>query len=136
MNGNNLSVTITTPQNKWILDDIKSVTAPGVMGSFQVLSHHAPMMTQLEIGEVKLEMEQNKEFYATTGGFLEVLKNNVSLLLESCEKALEIDIDRAEGAAERARDRIKKRSDDVNIVRAEAALSRALNRIRIANKVK
>jgi len=136
MNENNLSVTITTPQNKWILDEIKSVTAPGVMGSFQVLRHHAPMMTQLEIGEIKLETEQNVERFATTGGFLEVLKNNVSLLLESCEKATEIDIGRAERAAGRARERLQKRPEEVDIPRAEIALARALNRIRIANKVK
>ena len=135
MNGNNLSVTITTPQKKWILDDIKSITAPGVMGSFQVLSQHAPLMAQLEIGEVKLETEQVSQLYATTGGFLEVLKNNVSLLLESCEKANEIDIDRAESAANRARERLKKRSEEIDVMRAEGALARALNRIRIANKV-
>lgn len=136
MNGNNLSVTITTPQNEWILDNIKGVTAPGVLGSFQVLSHHAPLMAQLEIGEVKLEMEQDLELYATTGGFLEVLKNNVSLLLESCEKATEIDIGRAESAANRARERLQKRSVDIDVMRAESALARALNRIQMANKVK
>jgi F-type H+-transporting ATPase subunit epsilon len=135
MNENNLSVTITTPQKKWILDDINSVTAPGVMGSFQVLSNHAPLMTQLEIGEVKLETMQGLQLYATTGGFLEVLENNVSLLLESCEKSDEIDLGRAESAAERARKRLKDRSQDIDLVRAEVALSRALNRIRIANKV-
>ena len=136
MNGNKLSATITTPQNKWNLDDIKSVTAPGVLGSFQVLIHHAPLMTQLEIGEVKLEMEQDLELYATTGGFLEVLKNNVSLLLESCEKASKIDVSRAESAADRARERLQKRSEDFDVMRAEGALARALNRIQIANKVK
>ena len=136
MNGNNLTVTITTPQKQWKLDDVKSVTAPGVLGSFQVLRHHAPLMTQLEIGEVKLETEQELEIFATTGGFLEVLKNNISLLLESCEKATEIDIDRAENAAERARGRLQKHSGDIDILRAEISLARALNRLRVANKVK
>lgn len=136
MDENRLSVTITTPQKKWVLDDIISVTAPGVMGSFQVLSQHAPLMTQLEIGEIKVEKEGSTELYATAGGFLEVLKNNVSLLLESCEKASEIDSARAENSAERARNRLKNRSDEIDIPRAEMALARALNRIRIANKVK
>ena len=136
MNGNNLSVTITTPQKKWTFDDIKSVTAPGVLGSFQVLSHHAPLLTQLEIGEVKLETDQDLQLFATTGGFLEILKNNISLLLESCEKAKEIDIGRAESAAERARGRLKTRSEEIDTIRAEGALARALNRIQIANKVK
>jgi F-type H+-transporting ATPase subunit epsilon len=135
MNGNKISVTITTPQKKWILDDIIGVTAPGVMGSFQVLSQHAPMMAQLDIGEVKLETGEGSQLFATTGGFLEVLKNNISLLLESCEKADEIDIARAESAADRARKRLKERSAEIDIIRAEGALARALNRIRVANKV-
>jgi len=136
MDENRLSVTITTPQKKWVLDDIVSVTAPGVMGSFQVLSQHAPLMTQLEIGEIKVEKEGGTELFATAGGFLEVLKNNVSLLLESCEVAAEIDSARAENSAERARDRLKNHSEEIDIPRAEMALARALNRIRIANKVK
>ena len=136
MDENRLSVTITTPQKKWVLEDVISITAPGVMGSFQVMHQHAPLMTQLETGEIKVEQAQGAELFATAGGFLEVLKNNVSLLLESCEKASEIDYSRAENSAARARDRLKSHSTDLDIPRAEMALARALNRIRVANKVK
>jgi F-type H+-transporting ATPase subunit epsilon len=92
-------------------------------------------MSQLEIGEVKLESNKGIDCYSTSGGFLEVLKNNISLLLESCEKAEEIDVKRAKEALERARKRIHEKSAEVDLSRAEVALLRALNRIRIAGKV-
>jgi F-type H+-transporting ATPase subunit epsilon len=131
-----LTVDITTPQRKWIFEEIKSCTAPGVEGGFQVLFKHAPMLNQLDVGEIKLETDRDLEIFATSGGFLEVLKNTVSLLLESCEKAENIDLDRARDAAERARRRLQEHAEKTDIPRAEAALARALNRIRVAGHAK
>lgn len=133
---NYLTVSITTPQKKRVFEGVRSCTAPGIKGSFQILVDHAPLLSQLEIGEIKLESDKGLERYSTSGGFLEVLKNNVSLLLESCEKAEEIDVERAKSALERARKRMQEKSADLDIMRAEAALLRALNRIRIAGKVR
>jgi len=130
-----LTVSITTPQKKRVFEGVNSCTAPGIRGSFQILVNHAPLLSQLEIGEIKLESEKGLERFSTSGGFLEVLKNNVSLLLESCEKAEEIDVERAKSALERARKRLHEKKAELDSSRAEAALLRALNRIRIAGKV-
>jgi F-type H+-transporting ATPase subunit epsilon len=135
MNTEYLTVSVTTPQKKWVFNEVISCTAPGINGSFQILFNHAPLMSQLEIGEIKLGINKGVERYSTSGGFLEVLKNNVSLLLESCEKAEEIDVERAKSALERARKRLQEKSAEVDLARVEAALLRALNRIRIAGKV-
>ncbi len=131
-----LTVDITTPQRKWIFDEIKSCTAPGVEGGFQVLFNHAPMLNQIDVGEIKLETEKGREIFATSGGFLEVLKNKVSLLLETCEKAENIDLERAQDSAKRARKRLEEHAEQTDIPRAETALARALNRIRVAGNVK
>ncbi len=136
MERNILKVEITTPQKKWQFDETLAIKAPGVKGSFQVLYNHAPLMSQLEIGEVKLETSDGISMFATSGGFLEVLDNRVSLLLESCEKADSIDVERAEKAAERARTRLESGEETVDAMRAEAALARAMNRIKIARKSK
>ncbi len=136
MNEGFLAVEITTPQKKWEYKDVRSCSAPGVEGGFQVLMNHAPMLNQLEIGEVRLESESGNKLFATSGGFLEVLNNKVSLLLESCEEAEQINVERAERSAERARERLQERSEKLDTARAEASLARALNRIRIAGKVK
>jgi F-type H+-transporting ATPase subunit epsilon len=131
-----LTVSITTPQKKRVFEGVSSCTAPGTRGSFQILVNHAPLLSQLEIGEIKLESENGLERFSTSGGFLEVLKNNVSLLLESCEKAEEIDVERAKSSLERARKRLQEKAAELDSARAEAALLRALNRIRIAGKVR
>jgi len=135
MASDNLTVTITTPQKEWIFNNVISCSAPGVEGGFQILVNHASLMSQLEIGLIKLGNQEREQFFATSGGFLEVSENKISLLLETCEIASEIDIERAESSAERARKRLKERPDDVDIVRAQLSLQRALNRIRVAHKL-
>jgi len=130
-----LRVSVTTPQKTWVFDKVNTVSAPGIMGGFQILINHAPMIAQLEIGEIKLNLSEKTHLYATSGGFLEILNDQVSLLLESCEQATEINVNRAEASAERAKERLHSKSEDVDISRAEAALARALNRIKIAGKI-
>ena len=132
---NKLKVSITTPQKKWNFDDVISCTAPGVKGSFQILINHAPLMNKIEVGEVRISTREGEQAFATSGGFLEVLENDISLLLETCEDAAKIDVERAQKAAERARERLRQKTEDVDGLRAEAALARALNRIRVASRV-
>jgi F-type H+-transporting ATPase subunit epsilon len=130
-----LRVNVTTPRKTWVFDEVTTVSAPGIMGSFQVLINHAPMIAQLEIGEIRLDLPEKIQLYATSGGFLEILNDQVSLLLESCEQANEINLSRAEASAERAKGRLRSKSEDIDLTRAEAALARALNRIKIAGKI-
>ena len=130
-----LRVNVTTPQKTWVFEQVNTVSAPGIMGGFQVLINHAPMIAQLEIGEIELNLPDKIQLYATSGGFLEILNDQVSLLLESCEQANEIDVNRAEASADRAKERLRNKSEDIDLARAEAALARALNRIKIASKI-
>lgn len=131
---NFFKVEITSPQKKWVFDEVISCTAPGTKGSLQILINHAPLLNKIEIGEVKLETESGMSYFSTSGGFLEVLDNNVSLLLETCEEAKNIDVRRAEQAAERAKNRLKMHSPDIDLTRAKIALARALNRLRVVEK--
>lgn len=128
-------VEITTPQKKWTFENVISCAAPGSKGNFQVLCNHAPMFSQLEIGSIKIETSEVSSLYATSGGFVEVLNNHVTFLLETCERADQIDVERARNAEVRARKRLKEQKENVDEKRAEAALRRALNRIRLAEKV-
>ncbi|GAB4329803.1 MAG: F0F1 ATP synthase subunit epsilon [Calditrichia bacterium] len=125
---------ITTPQKNVVYEDVEAVTVPGSRGSFQVLFSHAPLMSKVEIGEVKIRRPGGETIYATSGGFFEVSNNRATLLVETLEKAEEIDVERAEAAAQRAKQRIANPQPDIDISRAEAALARALNRLRISRK--
>ena len=112
---NALKLEITTPKETRVFENILSCSAPGVEGGFQVLFNHAPLMSQLEIGEIKLESTDGLTFFATSGGFLEVLENKVSLLLETCEDASEIDEERAKSAADRARKRLIESNKEIDV---------------------
>jgi F-type H+-transporting ATPase subunit epsilon len=132
---NFLKVEITTPLKNWKFENTLSITAPGVKGSFQVLYNHAPLLNKLNIGEIKLEIPDKKKYFATSGGFLEVINNKVSLLLETCEEAEKIDKERAANAAQRAKKQLKIYSQELDLSRAEAALARALNRLSVFKRI-
>jgi F-type H+-transporting ATPase subunit epsilon len=126
---------IITPERVVYRDKVVSFSAPGVEGSFQVLYNHAPLMSIIEVGKTKLQTAAGQEmFYATGGGFVEVKDNKVSVLVESAERADEIDVSRAEAARERAERRLTSRDSNVDVARAQGALLRAINRLRVAGK--
>ncbi len=126
---------IVTPRRTVYSDLVESVSAPGELGGFQVLVDHAPLLSSLVVGEIKItDRSGNTERYATTGGFLEVRANKVILLAETAEKASEIDVKRAEGSRDRAQKRLHERTPGTDFDRARKALDRALNRLKIAGK--
>ncbi len=125
---------IVTPGRVMYEDEVESVRAPGVQGSFEVLIEHIPFLALLETGEVSLRKSDTRRFIATSGGVLEVLRTGVTLLLEAAEWAEDIDVDRAEQARARARQRLSERPPNLDVERAEAALKRASNRLRIAGQ--
>ncbi len=113
--------------------------APGREGSFGVMARHAPMVAELAIGPMKLVTGDGEvQWLACAGGVLEVRPDgHVVVLTEAAEFAEEIDLERAQAAAERARRRLHGEVDagQVDVERARIALMKALNRLRVAEKV-
>lgn len=131
-----LQLEIITPAKPFYKGEIKSVTVPGTAGSFQVLVNHAPLISTLDIGVVKVEFKDGtKTYYAVGGGTIEVEKNNVLILVDSLERPEDIDLERAKSAAERAKQRLAERSDKMlDVERAQNALKRAMNRLQFVEK--
>ena len=128
------SINIATPEGQMFSGNISSCTATGADGKFQVLKDHAPLISMIDVGEMKIVQEDNKtSFLATSGGFLEIENNEMNIVVETAEWATEIDIDRAKSAKERAETRIDQK-DNIDIARASASLMRAINRINVADK--
>lgn len=124
---------IVSPERVIFSGQATAVSLPGSMGGFQVLFNHAPLLSSLVVGQMKIQDAGGKEVvYATSGGFAEVRDNVVTVIVESAERADQIDVARAEQAKERASRRLRERQADVDIVRAEAALARATNRLKVA----
>ncbi len=131
-----LQLEIITPNKISYKGDVQAVTVPGTLGSFQILYNHAPIISTFEIGVIKVEVSNNEKiFFATSGGTVEVLNNNIRILADSLEAVESIDIERAKRALERANQRLaEKGSENIDVKRAEAALARAMNRIKLVEK--
>lgn len=131
---------IRTPEGMAWQGNASIVTLPGRMGRFQVLVNHAPLLTELEVGEIRITDESGKEIsFASSGGFAEVRLNSVTVLSETIEEAHEIDVDRARESRRRAEERARTArttpGSKISRSRAEAALARAENRLKIASRL-
>jgi F-type H+-transporting ATPase subunit epsilon len=126
---------IVTPQRIVYNGSVVSFTAPGTVGSFQVLHNHAPLLSSIGIGQIKVVDDRGQEArYATSGGFVEVRENHVVTIAETAERADQIDVDRAKAALGRATMRLEEKRADIDLVRARAAQARATNRLKIAGR--
>ena len=124
---------IVTPRKVVFRGEATSFSAPGTLGGFQVLYNHAPLLSTLEIGKLKVKDKQGDDsFYSTSGGFIEVKNNEVVVVVETAEPANEIDVERAKAAKQRAEERLRSKHEDIDLERARFALLRSLNRLRVA----
>ena len=136
MSDKSYKLEIVTPKKVVFSGDVLSFSAPGVLGGFQVLRSHAPLLSNISVGEVKVVDLEGKEFrYATSGGVVEVKENKVILLAETAERSDEIDVQRAEEARDRERKRLAKKSAEIDMDRARLALFRAMNRLKVADQL-
>lgn len=126
---------IVTPRKTIFSGQVTSFTAPGVLGSFQILYNHAPLLAAIGVGEARLVSEDGSTVrFAVSGGFVEVHGNRVVMLAETAERKEEIDVARAREALTRAQQRLTDRAKGIDSEQERLALSRAQNRIRIAHK--
>lgn len=126
-------LSIVTPEKVVLDTKVTSVVAPGKLGYLQILTDHAPIMTSLQPGRLEVRLEDGKLLvFAVSGGFLEVSKNNATLLADAIEAPDEIDIERAKKAMQRAKGRLESEESPDDKHRAMEAFLRARNRIKIA----
>jgi F-type H+-transporting ATPase subunit epsilon len=110
---------------------IESISAPGTVGEFQVLYNHAPLVSSLGVGLIRIVNEfGEKTSFSTSGGIFEVRDNKVTILAETIESKEEIDIERAKKSIKRAEDRLKSGEKGIDIRRAQYAIKRSLNRLK------
>jgi len=127
------SLEIVTPTRILEEGEVSYVRCPGTDGSFGVMASHREAVIGLDVGEIKVTQGGKDVFYATSGGFAEITKEKVQLLVETVEKSSEIDSNRAEASMQRSKDRIAGKADS-DMDRAEVALLRAINRLRVSSR--
>jgi F-type H+-transporting ATPase subunit epsilon len=131
-----IELIVVTPERQLLRERAVEVQLPGADGYLGVLPGHAPLMTEIGIGELSYHDAAGKEsaHLALVRGFAEVLPDRVTVLAETAERAEEIDLARAEAARARAEKRLASGDTNIDWDRASVALQRALIRIQVATK--
>jgi len=123
---------IVTPEKKVVETAAQEVQIPAKNGYLGVLPGHAPLITELSVGEIIYRENSTEQRLAVAWGFAEVLPDKVTILAESAERPSEIDVARARKAKERAEQRLTSGDTNVDVDRALDALHRAQARIDVA----
>jgi F-type H+-transporting ATPase subunit epsilon len=125
---------IVTAEKLVYSDEVSSVVVPGAEGQLGILPNHAPLLTSLKPGELKVLKEGEETNIAVSGGFLEVLKNVVTILADTAERAEDIDVERAEAALKRAQEKVNSSESDLDLERAIRALKRSQARVFVSKR--
>jgi F-type H+-transporting ATPase subunit epsilon len=132
-------LTIVTPQGEAYRGPVERVVLPGSEGEFGVLAGHERFLTPLQIGPVEIHSDGQAQWAAVAEGFAEVTGEAVTVLVESCELAGDIDVARAEHDRERAEQGLASLNSDEDAKRYaeyEAALEHARVRIEVSGKAR
>jgi F-type H+-transporting ATPase subunit epsilon len=131
---NALELTVVTPERALIRETVDEVQVPGLNGYLGLLPGHAPLFSELSIGELSYVRRGEKTSIALAGGFIEISDDNVHVLAGAAEPAAEIDVERASAARSRADEWISKGGEDVDYARALDARKRAEVRLSVAER--
>jgi F-type H+-transporting ATPase subunit epsilon len=128
---------VVTPERELVHESVLSVSIPATTGYLGILPGHAPLLSELQPGELSYVEDHVTHFLSVSWGFTEVLPERVIVLAQTAERAEEIDVERAQRAKQRAEERLKNfAATDIDFERARAALMRALARLQAAGRVK
>ncbi len=126
---------IVTPERLAYSEEVDSVQCPGIEGELGVLPHHAPLLSTLGFGELRIRRGGHEESFAIAGGFLQVRPDKVVVMAETADMAAEIDLEAANTARREAERALSEGFEEpADLARARAALQRALLHIRVAER--
>jgi len=128
---NTFEAQILTPEGSLYEGVVTGVKVPGLQGSFEIKSHHASIVSTLEIGSVLVRRNGDPNLvFAVSGGFVEMNDNKLTLLAEAAENVDDIDVERARESRKRALKRMGKSGIDKD--RSVQSRLRAENRLKLA----
>lgn len=129
-----LRLELVTAERVVLQEDADMVIAPAADGQVGILPHHAPFLTTLRPGELRVRRGGTEQELIVTGGFMEVLNDKVTILADAAERIEEIDVARAEEARRRAVEALANRQAGVDSATAELAMRRAVVRLSVARR--
>jgi F-type H+-transporting ATPase subunit epsilon len=129
-----LHLQIITPDKQLVREEVDQVQIPGKSGYLGVLPGHAPLLTELMIGEISYNKGGETQYFAVSWGFAEVLPHKVTILADTAERAEDIDVKRAQEAKTRAEEALRTAAADLDFDATLFALRRAEVRLEVAAK--
>lgn len=129
-----IQLEIVTPERLVVQDTVAEVQIPGKKGYLGILPGHAPLITELSVGEISYRVNGFTHYLAVAWGFAEVLPTKVTILAETAERAEEIDVERARRDKEAAEKMLHSTDPNTDFERALATLKRAEVRLDVAAK--
>ena len=124
---------IVTPEKLVVKAVAEEAQIPGKNGYLGILPGHAPLITELAVGQITYTMSGTTRHICVAWGFAEVLPTKVTILAETAERPEEIDVARAQRAKERAERELTSGAIDLNYADIQAAIARADSRLGVAN---
>jgi F-type H+-transporting ATPase subunit epsilon len=125
---------IVTPEKMVIRDVAEEMQIPGKNGYLGILPGHAPLITELAVGEISYRNDGSTHYLALAWGFAEVLPDQVTILAETAERPDEIDMTRAQEAKQRAEQELRDGKTEADFTHAEDALKRAETRLQVGER--
>jgi F-type H+-transporting ATPase subunit epsilon len=129
-----INLEIVTPEKQLFSGIVDAVTVPSSTGYLGILPGHAPLLTELGIGEISYKIGNDTQYLSCFWGFMEVLPERVIILAQTAEAASEIDINRAEQAKTRAERVLASKDPTLDYTLAQLALMRAMSRLNAARR--
>ncbi|HME39960.1 MAG TPA: F0F1 ATP synthase subunit epsilon [Steroidobacteraceae bacterium] len=132
-----IHVDIVSAEGQIFSGEATMVFVPGSQGELGIAPRHAPLLTTLKAGEVRVQTEGKEEqsFYVG-GGSLEIQPNLVTVLADTAARARDLDEAAALAAKQRAEDAVRERTDKIDIAEAQAELLRAVAQLRAIERLR
>jgi len=132
-----IHIDIVSAEGQIFSGDATMVFAPGSQGELGIATRHAPLLTTLKAGEVRVQEEgQEEHVFYVGGGAMEVQPHLVTVLADTAARARDLDEAAAQAAKQRAEDAIRSRGDKMEIAEAQAELARAVAQLRAIERLR
>ena len=131
-----LTLDLVTPDRAVVRESVDEIQIPGSEGCLGVLPGHTPLLTSLQVGELWFRQGDETSYAVVAFGFAEILPDRVTILAQMAERAEDIDVERAQEAERRARERLDRSVANVDFERARIALMKSLIRLQVASKIR
>ena len=131
-----ITLSLVTPDQAVVRESVDEMRIPGSEGYLGILPGHTPLLTSLKVGELWFRRGTETFYVSVAFGFAEILPDRVTVLAQIAERAEDVDVERAQHAEKRARERLTNVVANVDLERARVSLMKALIRLQVASRIR